>query len=86
MLYTLFLVLEAGIEAPQLKLQALAYSHKSQHQLPQNKKKEKPQFLFPYSKPESNRHGHCCPQDFKSGVSTYSTIRATLTLGKTWQK
>ena len=42
-------------------------------------KKEKPQFLFPYSKPGSNRHGHYCPQDFKSGVSTYSTIRATLT-------
>ena len=31
---------------------------------------------FLYSKPESNRHGHCWPQDFKSGVSTYSTIRA----------
>ena len=30
-----------------------------------------------YSKPGSNRHGHFCPQDFKSGVSTYSTIRAT---------
>ncbi len=29
-----------------------------------------------YPKPESNRHGHCCPQDFKSCVSTYSTIRA----------
>ena len=30
-----------------------------------------------YSKPGSNRHGHYWPQDFKSGVSTYSTIRAT---------
>ena len=31
-----------------------------------------------YSEPGSNRYGHYCPQDFKSGVSTYSTIRATL--------
>ena len=30
-----------------------------------------------YSEPGSNRYGHYCPQDFKSGVSTYSTIRAT---------
>ena len=35
---------------------------------------------FQYSKPGSNRHGHCCPQDFKSGVSTYSTIRAAVVL------
>ena len=34
-------------------------------------------FLLAYPKPGSNRHGHFCPQDFKSGVSTYSTIRAT---------
>ncbi len=31
---------------------------------------------FWYPEPGSNRHGHCCPQDFKSGVSTDSTIRA----------
>ena len=37
---------------------------------------------FQYSKPESNRYGHYCPQDFKSGVSTYSTIRATVNLNK----
>ena len=30
----------------------------------------------PYSERESNPHGHCWPQDFKSGVSTDSTIRA----------
>ena len=30
-----------------------------------------------YPEPGSNRHGHYWPQDFKSGVSTYSTIRAT---------
>ena len=29
-----------------------------------------------YSERESNPHGHYWPQDFKSGVSTYSTIRA----------
>ena len=28
--------------------------------------------------PGSNRHGHYCPQDFKSGVSTNSTTGATL--------
>ena len=33
-----------------------------------------------YSEPGSNRYGHYCPQDFKSGVSTYSTIRATQSL------
>ena len=32
--------------------------------------------LFEYSERESNPHGHYWPQDFKSGVSTYSTIRA----------
>ena len=31
-----------------------------------------------YSERESNPHGHCWPQDFKSGVSTYSTIRAAV--------
>ncbi len=36
--------------------------------------------LFLYSEPGSNRYGHYCPQDFKSGVSTYSTIRATACL------
>ncbi len=35
-----------------------------------------------YSERESNPHGHCWPQDFKSGVSTYSTIRATDTRHK----
>ncbi len=32
--------------------------------------------LFVYPKPGSNRYGPFGPQDFKSGVSTYSTIRA----------
>lgn len=32
---------------------------------------------FRYSERESNPHDHCWSQDFKSGVSTYSTIRAT---------
>ena len=32
--------------------------------------------LLKYSERESNPHGHYWPQDFKSGVSTYSTIRA----------
>lgn len=31
---------------------------------------------FSYRGPGSNRHGHHCPQDFKSGVSTYSTTAA----------
>lgn len=31
-----------------------------------------------YPEPGSNRHGHYWPQDFKSGVSTYSTIRAAV--------
>ena len=35
-----------------------------------------------YSEPGSNRYGHYCPQDFKSGVSTYSTIRATWSFEK----
>ena len=30
-----------------------------------------------YSERESNPHDHCWSQDFKSGVSTYSTIRAS---------
>ena len=30
------------------------------------------------SKRDSNSHGHFCPKDFKSFVSTDSTIRATL--------
>ena len=38
-----------------------------------------------YSEPGSNRYGHYCPQDFKSGVSTYSTIRATWSSKKTSQ-
>ena len=29
-----------------------------------------------YPERESNPHGHRCPRDFKSRVSTYSTIRA----------
>ena len=35
------------------------------------------ELLCEYSERESNPHGHYWPQDFKSGVSTYSTIRAT---------
>ncbi len=31
---------------------------------------------FQYPERESNPHGPYGPQDFKSGVSTYSTIRA----------
>ncbi len=33
-----------------------------------------------YSERESNPHGPYGPQDFKSGVSTYSTIRARIPL------
>ena len=33
---------------------------------------------FAYSERESNPHDHCWSQDFKSGVSTYSTIRAAV--------
>ena len=33
---------------------------------------------FRYSERESNPHDHCWSQDFKSGVSTYSTIRAAV--------
>ncbi len=40
-------------------------------------KKETAKTVSKYSEPGSNRYGHYCPQDFKSGVSTYSTIRAT---------
>ena len=39
-----------------------------------------------YPEPGSNRHGHCWPQDFKSGVSTDSTIRAQPSAGKTSAK
>ena len=35
-------------------------------------------FLVSYYWPGSNRHEHCCPQDFKSCVSTYSTTVAFL--------
>ena len=42
--------------------------------------------IFQYSEPGSNRHGHYWPQDFKSGVSTYSTIRATAFAKKARQK
>ena len=43
------------------------------------KKREEFTFLsFLYPKPGSNRYGPFGPQDFKSGVSTYSTIRAHL--------
>ncbi len=31
-----------------------------------------------YSERESNPHGHYWPQDFKSGVSTNFTIRASV--------
>ena len=33
-------------------------------------------FKILYPEPESNRHGHCWPLDFKSSASTYSAIRA----------
>ena len=33
-----------------------------------------------YLERELNPHGHCWPQDFKSGVSTNSTIQANGTL------
>ena len=36
----------------------------------------KSELFSKYSERESNPHGHYWPQDFKSGVSTYSTIRA----------
>ena len=36
------------------------------------------ELCFKYSERESNPHGHYWPQDFKSGVSTYSTIRALI--------
>ena len=36
-----------------------------------------------YPEPGSNRHGHCWPQDFKSGVSTYFSIRATFNAKRT---
>ena len=39
-----------------------------------------------YSERESNPHGHCWPQDFKSGVSTCSTIRALAFRRKTSAK
>ena len=35
-------------------------------------------FFYLYSERDLNPHGHCCPLDFKSNVSTNSTIRATL--------
>ena len=48
------------------------------HNRTSTKKREERKIpLFRYSEPGSNRYGHYCPQDFKSGVSTYSTIRAT---------
>ena len=44
---------------------------------PGTEKKETEQlFGLRYSERESNPHDHCWSQDFKSGVSTYSTIRA----------
>ena len=45
--------------------------------LARHKKKRSRKASLRYSEPGSNRYGHYCPQDFKSGVSTYSTIRAT---------
>ena len=50
----------------------------------QDKKKKKQMkilFLpFLYPEPESNRHGHYWPLDFKSSASTYSAIRASCRL------
>lgn len=42
-------------------------------------------FLW-YPEPGSNRHDHFWSQDFKSGVSTYSTIRATAFQSKSTAK
>ena len=51
------------------------------------KKREEFTFLsFLYPKPGSNRYGPFGPQDFKSGVSTYSTIRATCFASSAGQK
>ena len=41
--------------------------------------------IYVYSERGSNPHGRCWPQDFKSGVSTCSTIRAAAFAGKAWQ-
>ena len=35
-----------------------------------------PNLPLVYPEPESNRHGHFWPLDFKSSASTYSAIRA----------
>ena len=35
---------------------------------------------FGCPRPDLNRHGHCCPQDFKSCVSTNFTTRASFRL------
>jgi hypothetical protein len=35
---------------------------------------------FLYSERDLNPHGHCCPLDFKSSVSTNFTIRAVVTM------
>ncbi len=43
---------------------------------PETKSRRQYRRLSAYSEPGSNRHGHYWPQDFKSGVSTDSTIRA----------
>ena len=43
---------------------------------PETKSRRCRRRLSAYSEPGSNRHGHYWPQDFKSGVSTDSTIRA----------
>ncbi len=37
-------------------------------------------FVKMYPKPESNRHGHYWPLDFKSSASTNSAIRAILSV------
>ena len=49
---------------------------------PTKKEDSLKRILSKYSEPGSNRYGHYCPQDFKSGVSTYSTIRATWSFEK----
>ena len=44
---------------------------------PSTKKAGQSTCFFLCSRRESNPYGHCCPQDFKSCVSTYSTTRAS---------
>ena len=73
----LFIACPRASSRQSIRLIALPICHKSMHR--QNKTPDNKSIIRGslYSKPGSNRHGHYWPQDFKSGVSTYSTIRAT---------